>query len=98
MSATAVSFHPGIHKKFYPEVVVNQGVTKSSELVLTFDCILENIETYSASVKNLDFSRTLINDKACQNLSKVGYLSVLTFLIQTVKIFNSPIDEQSSTA
>lgn len=64
---TAVSFHPGIHKKFYPG---NEG-NKSSELVLTFDCILGHVSKHSTTVKYLDFSRTPIDDKACVSLSKV---------------------------
>jgi len=72
-AGTAVSFHPGIHKKFYPDSVKEKGSIKSSELVLTFDSILEHILHHSASIKFLDFSRTLINDKACTLLSQVRF-------------------------
>ena len=68
-SGTAVSFHPGIHKKFYSENKVEGN--KSSELVLTFDCILGHIAKHCTSVKCLDFSSTPIDDKACISLSKV---------------------------
>lgn len=71
-SGTSVSFHPGISKKFYPDSKI-EGGSKSSELVLTFDCIFGHIVKNSATVKYLDFSRTPIDDKACLSLSKVGY-------------------------
>lgn len=73
-AGTAVSFHPGIHKKFYPG---NRDRNKSSELVFTFDCILGHIDNHSATVKYLDFSRTPIDDKACVSLSKVGLFIII---------------------
>lgn len=69
-SATSISFHPGINKKFYSENKTKEG-SKSSELVLTFDCILQHIAKHSETVEHLDFSQTLIDDKACISLSKV---------------------------
>lgn len=71
-SGTTVSFHPGINKKFYSENRTKVGST-SSELVLTFDCIMQHIANHSATVKYLDFSQTQIDDKACVSLSKVLY-------------------------
>jgi len=73
-AGTAVSFHPGIHKKFYPDSIKEEGSIKSSELVLTFDSILGHIINHSTTIKFLDFSRTLINDKACTLLSQVRFL------------------------
>lgn len=67
---TTISFHPGIYKKFYPGSKANEE-NKSSELVLTFDCILRHVGKHSTTVKYLDFSRTPIDDKACVSLSKV---------------------------
>lgn len=69
-AGTAVSFHPGIHTRFYP-LTPNKEPGKSSELVLTFGCILNHISNHSNSIRYLDFSKTLINDKACEALSKV---------------------------
>lgn len=80
MAGTSISFHPGVHKRFYPESAKTdecQG-SKSSELVLTFDCLLGHITHHSASIRQLDFSRTLINDKACLALSQVFFLSIIT--------------------
>jgi len=71
-SGTTVSFHPGINKKFYSENQKKEGST-SSELVLTFDCIVQHIANHSTTVKYLDFSQTQIDDKACVSLSKVLY-------------------------
>ena len=78
-SGTTVSFHPGINKKFYSENRTKEGST-SSELVLTFDCILQHIANHSATVKYLDFSQTQIDDKACVSLSKVILSYYLIFL------------------
>lgn len=70
-AGTSVSFHPGIHKRFYSRNLNNEQSTKSSELVLTFDCLLDHIRNSSKTVKHLDFSKTLINDKSCLSLSQV---------------------------
>lgn len=81
LAGTAISFHPGIRKKFYPETVEDgvAGNSKCSELVLTYDCILEHIAQHSSAIKYLDFSRTLINDKACTALSEVKWLNKYIF-------------------
>ena len=75
-SGTTISFHPGINKKFYSENIIKEGST-SSELVLTFDCILQHIAEHSVTVKYLDFSQTQIDDKSCVSLSKVAIFSTI---------------------
>lgn len=80
-SGTSVSFHPGIYKKYYPVTRGKEEENKTSELVLTFDYILEHITNHSASIKHLDFSRTHIDDKSCEMLSKVRK-TIPTFVIK----------------
>nr|CAH0107307.1 unnamed protein product [Daphnia galeata] len=81
-SGTTVSFHPGINKKFYSENRTKEGST-SSELVLTFDCILQHIADHSVTVKYLDFSQTQIDDKSCVSLSKIVDLKLHNLLLRS---------------
>lgn len=84
-SGTTISFHPGINKKFYSK---NNGKeeTKSSELVLTFDCMLQHIAKHSKTVEHLDFSQTLIDDKACIALSKVAGLKLYSLILRSCEV------------
>lgn len=90
LAGTSVSFHPGIIKKYYPEANVDEnGLSKSSELVLTFDCILGHIGKHAGTVKNLDFSRTPLNDKACLALSQLEDLKLSSLLLNGCEVSNT---------
>lgn len=66
VAGTAVSFHGGIYKRFYPG-----DQNKYSELILTFDNILHHITSHSLTIQYLDLSRTTIGDTACKSISQV---------------------------
>ncbi|EFX84856.1 hypothetical protein DAPPUDRAFT_99207 [Daphnia pulex] len=95
-SGTTVSFHPGINKKFYSENRTKVGST-SSELVLTFDCIMQHIANHSATVKYLDFSQTQIDDKACGSLSKIGDLKLHSLLLRSCEVGSTGINSLCAT-
>ena len=88
LAGTTVSYHPGIHKKFYPEALDESGNRKSSELVLTFDCIMGHLGNHSAAIKYLDFSRTSMNDKACIALSQLEGLKLSSLLLRGCEVTN----------
>ncbi|XP_057377162.1 F-box/LRR-repeat protein 7-like [Daphnia carinata] len=95
-SATTISFHPGINKKFYSKNN-GKGENKSSELVLTFDCMLQHIVEHSKTVEHLDFSQTLIDDKACISLSKVAGLKLHSLILRSCEVSSTGISGLCAT-
>lgn len=57
-----ISFHPGIYRRFYPP---GGGISTS---VLTFQNIMQFIESSKVKLKGINFSRTLLDSKAVERL------------------------------
>lgn len=73
LSGCQISFHKGLYKKFYPNSSFQKG---ASESILTFQFVHNFISTYPHKVKNLNFSRTLIDGDTLEKLAVVEGLQV----------------------
>lgn len=65
LTACQISFHKGLYKKFYPNSNFQKG---ASESILTFHFVNDFISSNADSIKELNFSRTLIDGDALEKL------------------------------
>lgn len=70
LTGCQISFHKGLYKKFYPNSQFTKG---ASECILTFHFIHEFI-TNTPTIKELNFSKTLIDGDALEKLVEIPNL------------------------
>ncbi len=70
LANNSISYHPGIRARYYP---MTANEKKPSELVLTYQTVLEHISSHSVTFRGLDLSRTSFNDKDATSLSRVCF-------------------------
>lgn len=71
LSGCHISFHKGLYRKFYPDYQ-----NDASESVLTFYYILQFIQHQSEYIKCLNFSTTLIDGSALDQLADIKNLNL----------------------
>lgn len=73
LTGCQISFHKGLYKKFYPNSSFQKG---ASESILTFHFVHDFISSNAASIKELNFSRTLIDGDALEKLVTIPDLQL----------------------
>ncbi|XP_066599438.1 uncharacterized protein [Prorops nasuta] len=73
LTGCQVSFHSGLHKKFYPK---NNDGSYASESIFTFINILHYISHCSDRLKHLDFGYTMMDGTALSSLSRTAGLKL----------------------
>lgn len=76
LTGCQISFHKGLYKKFYPNSNFQKG---ASESILTFHFVHDFININAASIKELNFSRTLIDGDALVKLIEIPDLRLHKF-------------------
>lgn len=80
LTGCQISFHKGLYKKFYPNNNFQKG---ASESILTFHFVHDFINSNAASVKELNFSRTLIDGDALVQLTEIPELRLKKLYLST---------------
>lgn len=77
LSDCPITFHTGLHKKFYPPSSIKDGERyPPSESILTFPYIKRFIETKGNHINNLIFNNTLIDGNALTAISELSNLKL----------------------
>lgn len=71
-----ISFHSGIYKKFYPNKLTANNLDFASESVLTLWNVLKHLELKAANIKQINFSKTLIDGKALTEIAQISKLQL----------------------
>lgn len=73
LTGCQISFHKGLYRKFYPNSSFQKG---PSESILTYHFIHEFIASNRSTIRELNFSRTLIDGDALQKLTEIEGLKL----------------------
>ena len=73
LTGCQISFHKGLYRKFYPQNNFEKG---ASESILTFHFVHDFIRSNSATIKKLNFSKTLIDGDALEKLVRTPGLQL----------------------
>uniref|UniRef100_A0A1B6CRF7 F-box domain-containing protein n=1 Tax=Clastoptera arizonana TaxID=38151 RepID=A0A1B6CRF7_9HEMI len=81
LAGCQISFHMGIYKKFYPRECTGNGNGYASETVLTFYNIHKYLKMNAERINKIDFSKTLIDNNALNQISQIDKLKLKEFYL-----------------
>lgn len=90
LSDCPITFHTGLHKRFYPPNSIKDGETyPPSESILTFPYIKKFIETNSNKINNIIFNNTLIDGNALKTISELANIKLKKLSLSSCDQLNS---------